>query len=412
MEVNMKANQWIRNHIVSITMGMWLLQSSSVIAQCSFSSGSTGADGAFNPTNSMPNTGWSVSNNVVTVTNKTDGRFDFTSVYIETNWVVKFTRNTLNTPVYILATTNVTIKGTINVTGGTAPAAPAIEGGIGGPGGFAGGTAKGGNPSAGPAFGPGAGIGIYTQYGMGGGFGTDGPDPGYGWGPGGPAYGTIDIQPFIGGSGGGGYTDEGNGGGGGGGAMLIASSTTIDISGSVLAAGGNSSWAGGSGGAIRLIATTIQGEGQVKATGGNGFGLGAIGRIRMEACNNARITLTQPPATFGPPGAVFLNPNPTIKVSSIAGQNTPWPPAGSLTMPDVYLPTNFVNPATISVSASNVNFGTTFKVIVGPVYGTNITATGTLSSGNYAFSTGSVTMNVYTDRVWRVNALIDYIPRP
>lgn len=109
---------------------------------------------------------------------------------------------------------------------------------------------------------------------------------------------------------------------------------------------------------------------------------------------------------------MFLNPNPTIRVTSIAGQNSPWPPAGSLTVPDVYLPTNFVNPATISVSASNINFGTAFRVIVTPAYGTNLVGTGTLSSGNYTFSTGSVSMNVYTDRVWRVNALIDYIPRP
>jgi hypothetical protein len=116
-------------------------------------------------------------------------------------------------------------------------------------------------------------------------------------------------------------------------------------------------------------------------------------------------------ATYGPPGVVFLNPNPTIQVSSIAGTSTPWPPAGSLTVPDVYLPTNFVNPATISVAASNVPLGGTFKVIITPAYGTNIVATNSLV-GTYAFSTGVVSIAVYTDRVWRVNALIDYIPRP
>lgn len=55
------------------------VSTASALAQCTFSSGSTGADGAFTPTNSMPSTGWSVSNNVVTVTNSASGIFNFTS---------------------------------------------------------------------------------------------------------------------------------------------------------------------------------------------------------------------------------------------------------------------------------------------------------------------------------------------
>ena len=101
----------------------------------------------------------------------------------------------------------------------------------------------------------------------------------------------------------------------------------------------------------------------------------------------------------------------TIKVTAVAGESVAWPPAGSLTVPDVYLPGGFTNPATVSVVASNITPGTTFQVVVVPAYGTNIVATNTLS-GTYAASTGSVSVGVYTDRVWRVNALIDYIPRP
>jgi len=370
-------------------------------AECTFSSGSTGTNGVFNPTNSMPSTGWSISNNVVTVTNSADGVFHFTSIYIETNWVVTFTKNALNTPVYLLATNDVTIKGTIDLRGGDQPAT-ATMGGLGAAGGFDGGSTFDALPG-GNGFGPGGG----TSGGSGG-FGAPGTDSG-----GGPAYGTLDILPMIGGSGGAGRGCCANPGCGGGGALLIGSSTLIDISGTITVNGGNilySSGAGaGSGGGIRLIAPILQGEGAISASGGSGDSGSAIGRIRLEACNNKRVSLSAPPATFGPPGLVFLTTNPTIRVTSIAGTNTPAIPAGSLTVPDVYLPTN--NPAVISVSASNVNPGTTFKVIIVPAYGTNMIATNSLV-GTYAFSTNSVTMQIYTDRVWRVNALIDYIPRP
>ena len=367
-------------------------------SQCTFTNWSTGSDGDFIPLTSMPtNSGWSVSNNVVTITNKANGIFNFKKVYIATNWVVNFTKNTLNTPVYLLATTDVTVEGTIDVsaTNGTVTTP-----GIGGPGGFDGGF-------------PGIQIGTQTV-----GFGP-GADPNFSGGgyalPGpGPAYGVIDILPNIGGSGGGGIS--GGGGGAGGGSILIASPSTVTIDGSLMANGGNSghgSAGSGSGGAIRIIAQTIAGNGPITAqASAGGQGGTGIGRIRLEACTFTRTFLTSPAATFGSPGVVFLATNPTISVTSIAGTNTPAIPTGSLTSPpDVYLPTNFVNPATISVSASNITTGTTFKVIITPPYGTNLMTTGTLS-GTYAFSTGSVSLAVYTDRVWRVNALIPYIPRP
>jgi hypothetical protein len=396
----------IRGVILLVATGMSLLRMAH--AQCSFSSGSTGADGAFNPTNSMPGTGWSISNNVVTVTNKPDGVFNFTSVYIETNWVVKFTHNTLNTPVHLLATTNVTIKGTIDVSGvdvvGT-------SGSAGGPGGFDGGAGGEGLPEGGNGFGPGGGVG--DDQGTGGSFGAQTSQYSL------PPYGTIEIQPLIGGSGGGGATtvNSPGGGAGGGGALLIASSKTIDVTGTIQANGGAGDyWAAGdgSGGAIKLMANTLQGEGIIRAissfiaTSGND---GGAGRIRLEACENLRLTLTEPPATFGSPATVFLVTNPTIRVVSIAGTNTPAMPAGSLTVPDVYLPSGFVNPATIKVTASNINVGTSFKVVIAPAYGTNLIGSNTLV-GAYAFSSNTVSMSVYTDRVWRVNAVIDYIPKP
>jgi hypothetical protein len=375
------------------------------LAQCTFSSNSSGTDGDFNPPSSMPtNSGWGVSNDVatgntiVTLTNQSNGIFNFKGVYIETNYVVKFTRNTLNTPVFLLAQSNVTIRGTIDVRGGLPGS---VNGGVGGPGGFDGGI-SGSDPGS-PGYGPGGGA-VCTFCGAAGyataGYQSDGTN--------GIAYGVLDILPMIGGSGGGGSKTASFGGGGGGGAILIASSGTLSCSGTINADSINT---GGleqnaSGGSIRLIANTIQGEGTIHA-----FGANTAGRIRIEACSNLRSTLTYPMATYGPPGVVFLATNPTIRVTSIAGTNTPAIPTGSLTVADIYLATNFVNPAVISVSASNINPGTVFKIYLRPSYGTNCVATNTLA-GTYAFSTGVVTMAVYTDRVWRVNAMIDYIPRP
>lgn len=88
-------------------------------AQGNFVSGSTGADGAFNPTRSQ------------TLQLPESGVFNFTTVNIPTNVTIRFGRNARNTPVTILATGNVTIAGLIDVSGaqGGIP-----SGGLGGPG--------------------------------------------------------------------------------------------------------------------------------------------------------------------------------------------------------------------------------------------------------------------------------------
>jgi hypothetical protein len=254
------------------------------------------------------------------------------------------------------------------------------------------------------------------QHGQGGGFGQPGGTDSQLYG-GGPTYGTLDIQPFIGGSGGSSGLYRQGGAGGGGGAILIASSGTINVSGAILANSGEAyaSSGDGSGGAIRLIAQVILGEGALTAYDVSPPSeQGGVGRIRLEACNVERVTLTDPPATFGLPGVVFLSTstNPTIQVTSIAGQNTPAAPTGSFSQADFNLPSGFTNPATIAVSATNVPINTAYQVIVIPVWGTNYVGYGILSNGSYAASSGTVSMNVYTDRVWRVNAFIPYIPRP
>ena len=69
-----------------------------------FNSGSTGADGAFNP---IANT---------TLTLPPSGIFNFTTVMIPSGVTVRFTPNAANTPVTLLATGNVSIAGTIDIS--------------------------------------------------------------------------------------------------------------------------------------------------------------------------------------------------------------------------------------------------------------------------------------------------------
>src|SRR5262245_49225839 len=89
-----------------------------------FDAGSTGADGVLNVT----------SNRTLNV--PPDGVFNFTTITVAAGTTLTFNRNALNTPVYLLAQSNVTINGTIDVSGtsgnSTGP-------GRGGPGGFDGG---------------------------------------------------------------------------------------------------------------------------------------------------------------------------------------------------------------------------------------------------------------------------------
>lgn len=279
-----------------------------------FDSGSTGADGALAPTVSG------------TVDLPASGVLNYTTINIPAGVTIKFKKNALNTPVYLLASGNVTIAGRIDLTGedskhsGTfGDGNQADDGipGLGGPGGFAGG--RGGRDdvalradiiNGGVGLGPGGGRGsisrgngcfggaYYHYHGSGGSYASRGGAPGSSSLCGvsntalneavhfriTPAYGTPALQPLIGGSGGGGgqggATFPGTGGGGGGGAILIASSGVISIAstgqidvtggdtGGISGTGAGAQGAGGSGGAIRLIATTISGSGLLTANGG------------------------------------------------------------------------------------------------------------------------------------------------
>ena len=272
--------------------------------QAAFDSGSTGSDGALSPT----------VNTAIQLPES--GVLNYTSVNIPSGVTVTFIKNNTNTPVYLLAKSDVTIAGAINLTGGDAkPTGTYGDGvladdgipGLGGPGGYDGG--RGGTEDlqqrtsiirGGTGLGPGGGAGgieggngctatRYYQYvGTGGGYATDAYamyviyNCGSPRTPLGKAYGSSLLQPLLGGSGGGGGRGgtvyPGSGGGGGGGALLLATSGILTINGSIDATGGDGggaggtgvggNGAGGSGGAIRLMANTIKGTGSLYAVGG------------------------------------------------------------------------------------------------------------------------------------------------
>lgn len=362
-------------------------------AHAVFNSGSTGADGAFNPAADTE------------LLLPPDGVFNFTTVNIPAGVTVTFMKNSSNTPVYILATGDVVIDGTISVSGTSFDSSP----GQGGPGGYDGGQAGAVLVPAGDGLGPGGGQGgsdpangIWS--GGGGGYATPGGSPINGGGAGGATYGNRRIIPLIGGSGGGGSSSAPNhndhyGGGGGGGAILIAASGTITVSGSIKADGGigkcaasygdGSRSGGGSGGAIRLIANSMNGSGTLSAEGGKTvcYSNGGDGRIRLETYTNYYSSNSTPPYSFDQPGSVFAVGLPGLVITSVGGVNAPSSPTGSYATPDITLPSETTNPVTIAVLGSNIPVGTTVTVTVVPQYGASSNVTGLLSGTEESSST-------------------------
>jgi hypothetical protein len=376
-----------------------------------FTSGSTGADGAFNPTTNTE------------VQLPADGVLNYTTVNIPSGVTVTFKKNANNTPVYILATGDVTISGTISVNGGSASSSTDRNAGSGGPGGYDGGyggIAGMSSGTGGKGLGPG-GRGSGTSYPYaygGGGFGSVGGTYS-GWGgSGGSTYGNSRLIPLIGGSG---------GGGGGGGAILIASSGNITIAGVITANGGSAScfWCGdcsyynsfggsGSGGGIRLIANTIEGSGTVSAAGGSRISCsgyigaaGGSGRIRLEAYTNNFASSTTPSYSYGLPSLVFVSNIPSLKITSIAGTSVPSSPTASYSSPDIALPSTTTNPVTVALSASNIPTGTTVTVSVIPQQGSESTASTTLS-GTDSSSTASASVNLSTGTPYVIMAWSTY----
>ena len=381
-----------------------------------FNSGSTGADGPFNPTCApTPCT--------ATIALPVSGTFNFTTISVNSGITVKFTPNANHTPVTMLASGNVTIAGTIDVSGapgGWASDATSLalpNGGAGGPGGYSGGSGTNALVSqiGGAGLGPGGGSGATGGPGGGGGFGAAGGDSSSG-AAGGPAYGAPTLLPLIGGSGGGGgaaaFGFTSAGGGGGGGALLIASSGTVTLTGNLLARGGNGGncvgngypGGGGSGGGIRLVATTITGTGGTISVAGGAGGLGcyiwggagAVGRIRVEGLSNSSTVTYNTPPSLNQPTLVALPNTPSLTITSIAGTATPASPTGSYSTPDITLPSSTTSPVSVAVAASNIPPGTVVTVTSSGLAGGTTSATATLS-GTSTSSTASTNLTIPTN---------------
>lgn len=351
-----------------------------------FDSGSSGAYGPMNIT----------TNTILNL--PADGIFHCTTITVASGATLRFNRNSNNTPVYLLATGDVSIAGTIDVSGGNAPTNTHI-GGIGGPGGFDGGWPGDNLVFPGYGYGPGGGrggakslgttrgepgtagagayasaaIGIYSQSGMP--FGYISTNKG-------TPYGSELLVPLAGGSGGGGTEGSpGMGGGGGGGAALVASNSRIDVSGTIRAAGGegltyDADFFGstirqhpnaGSGGAIRLVAPSIAGGGNLSATGPTAENpVFNHGRVRIDTLDRRYLNLlVVGNRSDGSFLGVFPNPPQRLDILNVAGTNIV-EGSGPVT---IQLPDNSPTNQTVTVQARGFAASIPIQVAVTPQSG-------------------------------------------
>lgn len=398
----------IHGRLGAVGLALAVFWTGTVSAQ-TFSSGSTGALGVFNP---ALNT---------TVTLPPDGILNYTTVTIPSGVTVTFTKNAASTPVTMLATGDVTIGGTISLNGSNGiPTGGSTfnVGGSGGPGGFDGGNgglSTGGSGSAGK--GPGGGASAPD-------LGTAGSGGSYG-----PPSTFVSLLPLFGGSGAGGgqgcvtgcgILGAGASAGGGGGAIVIASSTKITMTGTITARGGgatNSSGCGqgggtGSGGAIRLVAPEITGAGVLNATAGSPSGcsgLGGPGLTRLEAftlgftgTSTPAASLSTSPSPVTPASNPALVNLPTLTISSVGGVAPPATPGGAYTIADVSLPSGTTNPVPVTIAAANTPVGTVFTVRLIPQFNARTVLTAA-TTGTFATSTATVNVTFPTGEVSVLN---------
>jgi len=340
----------------------------------SFSSGSTGADGALDlSTMNCPES-------ICQVQLPESGVLNYTTVLIPQGKALKFKHNLRNTPVFLLAQGAVVINGSIdlsangiNVGASCGAGSPTTR--SPGPGGFYGGAP--------------------TQRGFGPGGGANNAESGTWVGP-------LSLVPIVGGSGGGGDS-QGNFGGSGGGAIVIASSTSITLAqGAGITATGAPDYScygffsylnnPGSGGAIRLVANSLNVSGALSAC--NVFGT-KCGVVRLEA-SSASLTFN---GSSNPPAGLFpINPtvlpsaSPSLTFVSIGGFPVPSYAGQRFDTYDMLLPNQLTDPISAVVQANNIPVGT--QVTVGFVNGSpsGTSTPGTLS-GTFQSSTATTTIS-------------------
>lgn len=370
--------------IHSLAMGLCLV--GSTFAQAQFTSGSTGADGALNVTENM------------TIDLPPDGILNYTTITVAVGRILKFNRNVMNTPVYLLATGDVTITGTIDLSGSSRNGAAA---GVGGPGGFDGGFGQFQGFPSGDGQGPGGGRsnGDVSAALWGGAYGLPA-------GNNGSVYGNTLLSPLIGGSGGAAWLNSSAGGGGGGGAILVASSTRITINGTIFANGGTGA-GGGSGGAVRVVAPVVAGNGSFVVSGGTGEAHpnfnGGAGRTRIDSVDRfAHRTITLGgKGTRGSQMFVFPAGNPRLDVINAAGTAIA---EGTSAPVIVTLPVGASPNQTIRVQARGFTSDIPVRIRITPENAPSATFDGTIlqTSGNPPFADINVTLPV--DTVCHVHA--------
>jgi hypothetical protein len=388
------------NTLKSTLLTGLLLALPNLVPAQTFSSGSTGADGAYSPTVSGDFDPVALNINAAG-----DNIFNFTTINIPAGVTIRLRASKVrNAPVTWLATGNVTIAGTINISGDTGyaldagnpsltlstrrpaePGAGGYYGGLGSEGGV--GPEAGAGPGGGPA-GLNTNSGTYSCYGGGGASYSGGTFiGGNGYVGNGQYYGNAYPVPLYGGSGGGGgwsltsATALGGGGGAGGGAIRIVSTTQVSLTGTVNASGGNygtvsnssgCAGGGGGGGVVNVIAPTISGNGSIYVTGGSTpAGSAGLGLVRFGVTNYNFTGSFNGAGSFNngvSSGNVLVGPLysvpansalalPSLTITQVNGINVPQPAGGSLSVPDVTI--NASTPVTVNVAAVNVPVGTT-----------------------------------------------------
>ena len=344
-----------------------------------FNSGSDGSLGALNVTNDL------------TVALPPDGILRYTTVNVAAGKTLSFTPNALNTPVYLLATGDVTIDGAIDVSGGNSTS---VAGGRGGPGAFDGGPPGIAGALPGDGKGPGAGKAGGTGGGDTGAGGAAYLDLPIDVSPNdGTPYGSPLLVPLVGGSGGGGETN-GLGGSGGGGAIVIASNTRISISFNavVRAKGGFAdSQNEGSGGAVRFVAPLVAGNGIIDLNGG---GRAGAGRCRVDSIDKTQIQFRMSPnrpniLSIGAFMTVFPPGNPHLDIIAAADTQIA---EGTNAPVVINLPFGSDTNRTVVVQARNFNAVVPIEVVLTPDSGPSITLQASID--NAAANPATVTVPV------------------
>lgn len=301
--------------------------------------------------------------------------FKYSSVSITGTNKLSFKNHPSHAPVVWLVDGDVTIDGTIMLSGsagardlqsGLIPAEP-------GPGGFRGGA--------------------WSSLGYGGGYGPEGGNVGErsAGGSYGQAYGGPKILPLMGGSGSAGIRGGAPAlsGSAGGGAILIAAKGKVSIQGGILSLGGSVGnranatdyYTTAGSGAVRIVANELAGNGFINA--GNG-------RTRTEAnVMSPELTITPNSVAVPPGGTPQIWPEataPTARVLSVHDQTSPAVPLADVrTTSDINLQTNGIVDIVIETRNFPPNGAVNLRVI--PKYEPFRNVAATYVSGTFNQST-------------------------